>query len=80
MSSHPAVVPYLHPLTVPTPFPVGPVNLHLAEGDPLTLIDTGRRFPPAREALWEGMSDLGLRQADLDRIPLRGHTGLRTGS
>ncbi|HIE39114.1 MAG TPA: MBL fold metallo-hydrolase [Anaerolineales bacterium] len=61
---------YLHPITAPTPFPVGPVNLYLAEGDPLTLIDTGPRFGPAREALREGLAALGYRPADLGRILL----------
>ncbi len=62
--------PYLHRITVPTPFPVGPVNLYLAEGDPLTLVDTGPRFDPAREALHEGLAALGYRPADLGRIIL----------
>jgi hypothetical protein len=30
-----------HRLPLPTPFPVGPINVYLAEGDPLTLVDTG---------------------------------------
>lgn len=60
--------PYLHCIPVPTPFPVGPVNLYLAEGDALTLFDTGPRFDPARQALEDGLSALGYRLSDLRRI------------
>jgi len=62
--------PYLHRIIVPTPFPVGPVNLYLAEGEPLTLVDTGPRFEPAREALLAGLATLGYSLSDLRRIVL----------
>jgi glyoxylase-like metal-dependent hydrolase (beta-lactamase superfamily II) len=62
--------PYLHTIVVPTPFPVGPVNVYLAEGDPLTLVDTGPRFDPAREALHRGLADRDCGPGDLDRIIL----------
>jgi glyoxylase-like metal-dependent hydrolase (beta-lactamase superfamily II) len=62
--------PYLHTIVVPTPFSVGPVNVYLAEGDALTLVDTGPRFDPAREALHQGLADLGYSPADLERIVL----------
>ncbi|MEE9617427.1 MAG: hypothetical protein V3T90_10545 [Anaerolineae bacterium] len=42
---------YLHTIPLPTPFPVGPVNVHLAEGEPLTLVDAGPRYDPARQLL-----------------------------
>jgi glyoxylase-like metal-dependent hydrolase (beta-lactamase superfamily II) len=60
--------PYLHCISVPTPFPVGPVNLYLADGDPPTLIDTGPRFDPARQALQEGLDAVGMSPSDLGRI------------
>lgn len=66
----PEIPAYLHRLTVPTPFPVGPVNLYLATGDSLTLIDTGPRYDPARQALHAQLEDLGYAPADLDRILL----------
>lgn len=44
--THPTIPPYLHTLSVPTPFPVGPVNVYLAEGDQLTLVDAGPRYDP----------------------------------
>jgi glyoxylase-like metal-dependent hydrolase (beta-lactamase superfamily II) len=64
-----ATVPsYLHALSIPTPFPVGPVNVYLAEGDPLTLVDAGPRYGPARESLQEALASCGYRVADLQCI------------
>ncbi len=68
--THPATPPYLRLLAVPTPFPVGPVNLYLAEGEPLTLIDAGPRYDPAREALTSALAGYGYRISDLQRIVL----------
>jgi glyoxylase-like metal-dependent hydrolase (beta-lactamase superfamily II) len=56
---------YLHALSIPTPFPVGPVNVYLAEGDPSTLIDVGPRTGPARRALEEKLAGYGYRIADV---------------
>jgi glyoxylase-like metal-dependent hydrolase (beta-lactamase superfamily II) len=61
---------YLHQLSIPTPFPVGPVNVYLAEGERLTLIDTGPRYEPARETLRQQLDELGYRVSDLQRIVL----------
>ncbi len=61
---------YLHTFSIPTPFPVGPVNVYLAEGEPLTLIDTGPRYDPAREALAQALTRCGHRVSDLQRIVL----------
>jgi glyoxylase-like metal-dependent hydrolase (beta-lactamase superfamily II) len=60
--------PYLHTFSIPTPFPVGPVNVYLAEGEPLTLVDTGPHYTPAQQALEEAMAGLGYRISDLQRI------------
>ena len=65
--------PYLHCLTLPTPFPVGPVNVYLAEGDPLTLIDTGPKAPVSRDALVAGLAALGYRLEDIQQIILTHH-------
>ncbi len=59
---------YLHTFSIPTPFPVGPVNVYLAEGRPLTLVDTGPHYTPAQQALEEALAGLGYRIADLQRI------------
>jgi len=61
---------YLHTISLPTPFPVGPVNVYLAEGEPLTLVDTGPRYDLAREALGAALAGRGYRVAGLQRIVL----------
>jgi glyoxylase-like metal-dependent hydrolase (beta-lactamase superfamily II) len=38
-------------LELPTPFRIGSVNAYLLEGSPLTLVDTGPRWPASLEAL-----------------------------
>ncbi len=58
----------IHQITLPTPFPVGPVHTYLVEGEPLTLIDTGPYTPDAWEALVAGLRGLGYTIADLQRI------------
>ena len=58
------------PISVPTPFYVGPVNCYLIAEDPVTLIDTGPKMKEAREALRDGLRRAGFRVADLRRIVL----------
>jgi glyoxylase-like metal-dependent hydrolase (beta-lactamase superfamily II) len=70
LSSLPA---YLHCLTLPTPFPVGPVNVYLAEGDPLTLIDTGPKAAVSRAALAAGLAALGHTAEAIRRIVITHH-------
>ncbi|RLC73081.1 MAG: Zn-dependent hydrolase [Chloroflexi bacterium] len=68
--TYPTTPSYLYTFSVPTPFPVGPVNLYLAEGEPLTLLDAGPRYDPARKALTEALAERGYRVADLQRLIL----------
>lgn len=58
----------IHTFAIPTPFPVGPVNVHLIEGDPLTLVDTGPRVGSVLEALLAKLSDLGYAPGDIEQI------------
>ncbi len=58
----------LHLIVLPTPFPVGPVNVYLAEGRELTLIDTGPRTDETLVALRQGLAEHGYTLADLRRI------------
>ncbi len=58
------------PITLPTPFPVGPVNVYLVKDDPLTLIDTGPKTREARDALFAGLRAAGVRALDIKRIVL----------
>lgn len=62
------VLDNLYQLVVPTPFPVGPVNLYLAIDDPITLIDTGPRDDATRVALNAELSALDLQLNDIKRI------------
>jgi glyoxylase-like metal-dependent hydrolase (beta-lactamase superfamily II) len=58
------------PISVPTPFYIGPVNVYLIKEDPLTLIDTGPKTKEAIEALREGLRRERIRVSDLRRIVL----------
>ena len=64
---------YMHQLGLPTPFPVGPVNVYLVEGDPLTLIDTGPKADHSRSSLESGLGSLGYRIEDLRRVIITHH-------
>lgn len=58
------------PISVPTPFYIGPVNVYLINEDPLTLIDTGPKTKEAIEALREGLRKERIRVGDIRRIVL----------
>jgi glyoxylase-like metal-dependent hydrolase (beta-lactamase superfamily II) len=72
------IIPNLYQISIPTPFPVGPVNVYLAteaqskdrphQGDSLTLVDTGPRTDQARAALENGLASLGYSLAKIERI------------
>jgi glyoxylase-like metal-dependent hydrolase (beta-lactamase superfamily II) len=58
------------PISVPTPFYIGPVNVYLIAEDPVTLIDTGPKTREAIEALREGLRRARFRVSDIRRIVL----------
>src|SRR6476619_603777 len=58
------------PISLPTPFYIGPVNVYLVADDPLTIIDTGPKTKEAIEALRAGLRKAGFRVSDLRRIVL----------
>jgi glyoxylase-like metal-dependent hydrolase (beta-lactamase superfamily II) len=58
------------PISLPTPFYIGPVNVYLIAEDPLTLIDTGPKTKEAIDALREGLRRERLRVSDIRRIVL----------
>ncbi len=58
------------PLSIPTPFYVGDVNVYLIKEDPLTLIDAGPKTPEAQKVLREKLKQNGVDFADVRRIVL----------
>ncbi len=58
------------PLSIPTPFYVGDVNVYLIKEEPLTLIDVGPKTIEAADALREKLRDNGVRLEDIKRIVL----------
>ena len=58
------------PISVPTPFYIGPVNVYLIAEDPITLIDTGPKTKAANDALREGLRRARIRVSDIRRIVL----------
>ena len=58
------------PISVPTPFYIGPVNVYLIAEDPITIIDTGPKTKEAVAALRNGLRVAGFRVSDIRRIVL----------
>jgi glyoxylase-like metal-dependent hydrolase (beta-lactamase superfamily II) len=58
------------PISVPTPFYIGPVNVYLIAEDPITIIDTGPKTKEAIEALRAGLREAGFLVSDIRRIVL----------
>ena len=58
------------PISIPTPFYVGDVNVYLIKEDPLTLIDVGPKTPEAAAALRRELGKHGVKFSDVRRIVL----------
>ncbi len=58
------------PLSIPTPFYVGDVNVYLIKEDPLTLIDVGPKTFEAQKVLREKLKQNGVNFADIRRVVL----------
>ena len=58
------------PLSIPTPFYVGDVNVYLIKEDPITLIDVGPKTPQAAKVLREKLGREGIQFSDVQRIVL----------
>lgn len=58
------------PLSLPTPFYVGAVNVYLIREDPVTLIDAGPKTSDAAAVLREKLGRLGIGFKDIRRIVL----------
>ncbi|QOR65374.1 MBL fold metallo-hydrolase [Cytobacillus suaedae] len=59
--------------TVPTPFPVGDVNLYLIKGDVLTLVDAGVKTEEAWNSFQEQLEAIGLKTTDIEQVLLTHH-------
>ncbi|MCL6450505.1 MAG: MBL fold metallo-hydrolase [Acetobacteraceae bacterium] len=57
-------------VVVPTPFGVGPVNVYLLPGPPVTLVDAGPDTPQALSALESALAGQGLGVRDVERVLL----------
>lgn len=68
-----AALPRLHQVVLPTPWEIGPVQIYLVEGDPLTLIDTGVARPESRRALEAAFDELGVGLDEVRRVVLTHH-------
>lgn len=66
--------PEIHQIVLPLPPGAGRairnVQIHLIEGDPLTLVDTGTRLPESRAVLESALEELGYGIADIERVVL----------
>src|SRR5260370_33148544 len=58
------------PISLPTPFYIGPVNVYLIPEDPVTLIDTGPKTKEAVETLRMALRAAGVAVSDIRRIVL----------
>lgn len=58
------------PISIPTPFYVGDVNVYLVKEDPLTLIDVGPKTPEAAAAVRDKLARQGVKLSDIRRIVL----------
>ncbi len=58
------------PISIPTPFYVGDVNVYLIKEDPLTLIDAGPKTAEAAETLQKKLRQNGVQMKDIRRIVL----------
>src|SRR5499426_70036 len=58
------------PISLPTPFYIGAVNVYIVKEDPITIVDTGPKTNDAVDALRAGLRQNGLTTGDIRRIVL----------
>lgn len=63
----------IHLLKIPTPFPVGAINAYLLEGDLLTLVDCGPKYPDALNGLESELGKLRYRIEDIQQLIVTHH-------
>ncbi|WP_142385119.1 MBL fold metallo-hydrolase, partial [Cytobacillus massiliigabonensis] len=60
-------------IIIPTPFPVGDVNVYVVRGERLTLVDAGPKTDEAWEALTVQLKELELTPDDIEQVVLTHH-------
>ncbi|MGG3470879.1 MBL fold metallo-hydrolase [Neobacillus pocheonensis] len=60
-------------ITLPTPFPVGDVNVYLIKGERLTLVDTGVKTEESWNSFTEQLAELDLSPKDIEQVLLTHH-------
>ncbi|NCU16747.1 MBL fold metallo-hydrolase [Pallidibacillus pasinlerensis] len=60
-------------ISVPTPLPIGNVNMFLLKGDALTLVDAGIKTQEAWEVFKQELSELGYSPNDIEQVILTHH-------
>lgn len=65
----------LHALQVPIPYPMQTVTVLLdaPQGGPVTMVDTALDTPDAQQAIEDGLAELGLHWADVERVIITHH-------
>jgi len=63
----------LQMISIPTPFSVGPVNVYVSTETPITLIDTGPKWPESRAALEAALAARGVRLENIQQLILTHH-------
>jgi glyoxylase-like metal-dependent hydrolase (beta-lactamase superfamily II) len=63
----------IHCISLPTPFPVGDVNVHLVEAEKLTLIDAGVKTKEAWEHFTYELAKIGYSPNDIEQVVLTHH-------
>ncbi|WP_394356207.1 MBL fold metallo-hydrolase [Bacillus changyiensis] len=61
------------PISIPTPFAIGDVNIYLVKGEALTLIDVGPKTEAASAMLKNSLAEHRLTLADIDQVVLTHH-------
>jgi glyoxylase-like metal-dependent hydrolase (beta-lactamase superfamily II) len=60
-------------ITLPTPFPIGPVNVYLVESESLTLVDAGPKTDEAWESLKQQLRVRGYSPSNIEQVVLTHH-------
>jgi glyoxylase-like metal-dependent hydrolase (beta-lactamase superfamily II) len=63
----------IHKIIIPTPYPIGDVNVFLVKGDKLSLFDAGPKTQDAYEALKWGIRNTGYDINDVEQVVLTHH-------